>query len=183
MRKFSLLTNLIALMVSGISLFGIIMLLNMQSDGSDEETKKNTKEVGVIKEQMVQVQDFITSTNDRLNSIEGDVDLLHGDMDKLQKEHESILLYVKDKDEQPAPPTPAEPKDEPKADPAKKLMSVTVTQLHFRKDAGFQGEIITRLDKGETVTDLGHIEKKDNFYWRKIDRKGTVGWVASRYLE
>ena len=186
LRKFSLLSNLLALAVSGISLFCIILLMNTGGGNiSEKDFKANVQKVKELEGEMVQVQSFIKETTDKIGDLEGDIE-------DIQVQNESFLQLIEEPKKDPADvEDPAkepdnvdkeEPKEEPKKEEPKKddkvtevkndnkkeKLTVRTDYLHFRKEPGLNGEVITRFHTGDTVKNLNEVVMKDNYYWRKV---------------
>ena len=100
----------------------------------------------------------------------------------------------------PATATPATPKPrpapprrialhEPKVTLVPGPAQVTVSNLIVRGQAGFNGEIVTHVFKGDTVTvldqiNLGKHEVGEPAQWAKITLPSAVNvWVSSRYID
>lgn len=199
LKKFSLLSNLLALAVSGISLFCIILLMNTSGNISEQEFKANVKDVEKLKGEMVQVQEFIKETTDKISEIEGNIEDIREQQEsflRLMEEPDDEEDEIVDEDEN-TDETDKEPADEDKVEvpvnnndkkqetntKKKEKMTVQTNYLHLRKSPGLNGEIMTILHTGDVVNNLDEVVFKDNYYWRKVERNNKVGWVASRYLK
>lgn len=205
MKKFSIISNVIALAVAGICLATVILLYNMQYSISEAEIANNIKSVKNIEKQMVSIQDFIDDTEDKFIAIEENMTVLQSGIEDVQKEQAVFRKMANDEIIEEEPEEQEQKEEESKDDEQEEnqengkakikstggfvvdtkgeYATVTTRYLNLREKHEIDGTVLKQLKKGYKVKNLKIIEKTDGYWWRQVEYDGVKGWVASRFLK